>query len=125
MLLSNIPIVVSNITWISLCTLRKGQFGYIKKNKPLVNGKMFVLGWRGGMDAGYTLGTYVMGRPIQMLESAIQKWEGEQVKLVKWIASFYKTRFMKLAPTMYVKTINEALEVGVPLLGQTEFPNLE
>jgi len=113
-----------NLT-MSLCTLRKGQFGYIKKIKPLVNGEMFALGWRRGMDAGYTLGHYVMGHGIQMLEDSIQKWEEEKMRLVKWIAFFYESKFMELAPSLYVKIIDEALEVGIPLLGQTKFTNLQ
>ena len=44
----------------SLAKLQKGHLSFIKNNKAQVNGKMFALGWRGGMDRGYTMGHYVM-----------------------------------------------------------------
>jgi len=110
-----------------LANLRKGGFGFIK-NKAKVSGKMFALGWRGGMDRGYTLGPYVMGQSLQSSERSINEWEEDQVQRVKWIANFYKSRFMALAPCLYRQTIDEAKQLGhlgVPLLGQTEYSNLE
>ena len=32
---------------------------------------------------------------------------------------YYEIRFMALAPCLYIKPIDEALQLGIPLLGQT------
>jgi len=65
------------------------------------------------------MGPYVMGCIIKNSEITVDEWEKDLVELVKWIAEFQESRFMKLEPCMYKKTVDEALEVGAPLLGQT------
>jgi len=60
---------------MSLLKLRNKGSKHIQINKAYISVKVYALGWRGGIDSGFTMGHYVVGHNIQNSKTIVNEWE--------------------------------------------------